>query len=514
MSTPFLEFNWQSSDCVGAPSSIFAYNDYQNSTILSIIENDVGYNVCSTEKAGVPPDSCCHSAADKSMTLTYQSMAGTFLYQGDAYDDLATQDILPKSIANQFYCAVNALDIGYAEYNTGFYLDSNTCFQGFIKCFQNSLLIYDGDGCTSAPIEEFTLATESNYTSAILGNFTGKMTGFTHGQFSYIWVSNFPTNMVYPLNKDPLEILGTICLAICGILPLGSMVFKGHQLSRRWQIRDFLMLLVNAIFFLYSILSFYSEYYVASPDDSISKLSFLTTVPIYTQDISFYCVYLMDVFIIFDLCIQGNLMHKTLSYIGITFLHIALDGSDYMYYWVIYGLYIGDASLYEIQSRWVDFANNFRVLVWFLVGVFTTLAVTVKIIHVDKRFLKAGLRGKLFVFFQNPQISLPLLCGTLNLAFYYVILNIGKNTFVAGNDRALAGLGNCIDLFYVLHFIIQQYSFYSFKGILINALKYKADIATGKPSEKSAEPLKMLVAHSKSKTDDGKTVDEKQTVRI
>ncbi|KAJ3318835.1 hypothetical protein HDV06_007016, partial [Boothiomyces sp. JEL0866] len=495
MSTPFLQFNWQSTDCVGAPSSIFAYNNYLNSTILSIIDGDTGYDTCSTQILYVPPDSCCRSSVDTAITQTYQSMAGTFIYQGDAYDSLSSQGLVPTTAVNNQYCTINSLGAGFVEYTTGYYLSMGECFQDFVKCKAGTLFVYPEPSCSGNP-EEYSLLVESNYTSAIIGNFTGKMTTFTTGEFSYVWTMYFPTYMVYPLNKDPTEAFGTFCVIFAAILPLGSFFLKVYQLYKRWSLRDLWMMFVNIIYFLFAILLLNTEYYIVPTTVDVSKLSLITTIPIYFMQLSLLSVYLLDVYILFNLCFQTKKIYKVMSYVGVSLIHFALDGNAYLYYWSIYGLYTGDPSIYTLQENWGKITKSARLLIWFLFGVFTTLAVTIKIVFIDTRFKKANLYGKIFLLFRNIEISLPLMLHLLNVMFYYIVWNIATFTFIARNDRAAAGLNNCTYLCYVFHFMIHQYSFYTFKPILLNALKYKNEIPTAKPGEKSEAPVKMLIAET------------------
>ncbi|KAJ3310982.1 hypothetical protein HDV04_004499 [Boothiomyces sp. JEL0838] len=510
---PFLEFNWQSTDCAGAPSSIFAYEIDLNSTALSIIENDTGFSLCSTIRGGIPADRCCRSAINPSMILGYESVAGTYLYQGDAYNLLSQESYIPQSASQKSYCTINSLGAGFVEYTTSFYLGNNQCFEGFLKCdsVKQMLYFYGGQKCSGNPVETYSLATETNFTSQVVGNFTGKMATMGVGSISYVWTSYFPANLFAPTNKDPWEAFGTFLMVVNILLPLCSIFWKGFGIYKQLNVRDILMMTANTMFAISGALYMFTSYYTPSSNMTPALYSWTVTSPIYFDEFSRLFVYIVDVYILNNLCLHLNLTLKALTYFGIIGIHLALDGYNYMYYWVYLGFFTGDYTLYNTQTLWANKTKLVNTIIWYIVGIGVVMAVILRIASIDKRFAKGNLSTKLKLLASTMEISLPLYLHSILIILFLIIKESVLLTYFPGNDRALGGVLVILNTLFVLHFMIHQFSFNSFKSILTEALKHRTEPTTAKGEEPA--PVKMLLADGYP-AQSLETVDQVKTIKL
>ncbi|KAJ3320219.1 hypothetical protein HDV06_005463 [Boothiomyces sp. JEL0866] len=511
--SPFLEFNWQSSDCVGAPSSIFAYDLDLNSTALNVIDNDTGFSLCSTNRGGIPEDQCCRSAIDPSLVLGYQSVSGTYQYQGDGYNSLSLDQHIPKSASERSYCAINSLSAGFVEYTTGFYLGNNQCYEGFLKCDseKQKLYFYSGQKCSGNPVETYSLSQEANFTSQAVGNFTGKMAVLGNGTIAFLWTTYFPSNLYLPTNKDPWEAFGTVLMILNILVPLCAIFWKCFHLYRKWTSRDLLMAGSNIIFTISGALYMFTTYYTPGSDISPSLFCWTVTSPIYFQEFSLLFVYVVDVYILNKLCLHLNSFSVALQYICITAVHLGLDGYNYMYYWVYMGFLTGDYTLYNTQTLWANKTKTLKTIVWYLVGISVVMAVVLRIARIDKRFAKGNMIAKLYLLASTVEIALPLYLHCLVIILYFVIKEVLLLT-------ALEGVLVILNSLNVAHFMIHQFSFNSFKSMLTEALKHRKDIATSiKGEESKPAPLKMLLGSTGPKTNPTQslqTVDEMGTQKL
>ncbi|KAJ3317411.1 hypothetical protein HDV06_001654 [Boothiomyces sp. JEL0866] len=498
---PFLQFNWQSSDCAGPPSSIFAYNYDANSTILGYINSDTGFDVCSTDKI-VPADNCCKSSLNTTATMGYQASAGTYTYTGGAFNNLSLTHLYPKAASNAKYCTIKGLNNSYLEYDTGFYLSSNQCFQDFLKCSSNTLYVYNGKQCTGN-VERFNIDSLSNFSSSVIGDFEAKMTTMGNGILYYTWVAIYPTVLYYPLNKDPLELLGTISQVIAIAIPIFGILYILKNIFTARKV-IFTQIVITC-------------YYQAPADLSIQNESLILTLSSYLQATCMLIGMMTEMYVLDKLVLNLSFKYSLALYCIIFLLNIGLEGWVYPLYPAVIDMFENnDPTLFLLTVQWRKMTESIQILFWLLFGIATCIAVTVKIILYDKNYKTQTVIGKLVVAFKDIYLLLPMILHLLTLTLYYITNYIVANTTLAGNDRAQTGLVEFESFFLAAHIYITCFSFDYFKTTLQQAIDNRGKPSTQKSSKSSKVkpvPLKKFIDSEASKQST-KTVNDRGTIKM
>ncbi|KAJ3318510.1 hypothetical protein HDV06_000443 [Boothiomyces sp. JEL0866] len=508
----FLEYNWLSSDCTGPPSSIFHYIDDSNSTVLNYMNNDVGYFTC-TPYAHIDPRLCCKSSLDTTATLGYQASSGSYDFSDNAFIDLWNSHYFPISTSNQNYCTING---GLAEYSTGYYLADGACYEGYIRCLSNKLYIYHTPKCIGVA-EEYDLQVEGNFTSDIIGSFTGKMTLFSTGIYFYTWIAYYPSALYYPLNKNPVELLGTICQLLNISAPLFGIIFYIYKMCKmRKPYFLYIVIIMNLIWWLLFGLTFmYSNYSVMTTDESNANLSLSFSLPIYFQNTAILFGILSNFYILNKLVLKLSTWNSRILFALCFLLHYGLSGFVLMEYPAIYSIYqYGDPRMYILVNKWSRSTAFLHILIWFMFGFITTSTVTLYIVRYDSKYKSLAVTKKLIRVFQNSSISLPVVFQFLNLMLYFIVYYIMNFTILAGNDRTQSGLSEIASFLITLGMLINSFNYDYFKITLNHAVRNRGKSVISSQQNVKEQPLQKLVHDSAiiQSVGDKSTINDKATV--
>ncbi|KAJ3270985.1 hypothetical protein HDV01_007135 [Terramyces sp. JEL0728] len=345
------------------------------------------------------------------------------------------------------------------------------------------------------------------------------MTMLSKGVLFYTWVAAYPTGLFYPLNKDPLELLGTISQTLTIVIPGFGLIYMVYKvIKKRKIIFTQGVIVANLILWMaYCIIFMWEGYYQAPPELSIQDEVFILTLPAYLQALCMLIGMLTEMYVLDKLVLNLSAKYSILSYIAIFMLNLGLEGWVSPLYPALVNLFAnGDPDLFLMSVGWKKRTESVQILLWFIFGTATCIAVTIRILLYDRTYRAQSIIGKLLAAFKDVYLLVPLILHLFSIACFYIANYMVANTTVAGNDRAQTGLIEFENFFLSGHMYITCFSFDYFKTTLQRAIDKRGKPTTAKESQSSKGkpiPLKQFIDSEASKQST-KTVNDKGTIKM
>ncbi|KAJ3320231.1 hypothetical protein HDV06_005475 [Boothiomyces sp. JEL0866] len=314
-------------------------------------------------KPNIPQDQCCHSIIN---STSYQSFGGSY------------DSEYPKTVNSQYYCKIA---LAGKEYDYGYFLANNQCFDNF-KCDLKTKTLALTNNCQSV-LETFDLDSK-NQTSNHYGSIKVDLVQL-QGNTTFVWTTFNPSWLFIPVNKDPLEIVGTIC----EILGIATSFLMSIYYTRRVIIKpsmiNIAITFLSGFWCAKSIVHMTIEYTIAT-NYTLQQLVFIATLPLYME---------------------------ALAELGL--------------------LLVCDYSLLNTINNWAEISSYINIIFWFLFATFTTLYITLSILRYDDRFRKQNLLAKMVIAFADSNLMYPLLAEIVFILLYFFIKTVGSYSLIAGN---------------------------------------------------------------------------------
>ncbi|KAJ3344521.1 hypothetical protein HDU91_000211, partial [Kappamyces sp. JEL0680] len=230
----FVTFNWITSECRTAPSSVLFYQSESQSVGLQMVEQyaDEGFDSCGgLSFKTIAPESCCFSAITPSEILGYKGFAGAAI--GNFTLDTAATVSFPASSVATEYCAVDvsATDMyndGNLTFSVGAFLGSNreSCLESWFACKDSALYIYPQADCEGSPEIYPINATATTFDSSGLGgHITVLQLVPKDPTVTFDWIENYAVDNFYvSFTRSPYEGFCSILMCLSQALVFGAFL--------------------------------------------------------------------------------------------------------------------------------------------------------------------------------------------------------------------------------------------------------------------------------------------------